>query len=47
VLLRTSMNTGHGIGSPLSARNEQQADIYAFLMAQLGMHYQEGAVAMP
>ena len=47
VLLRTSSSTGHGIGSPLSARNEQQADIYAFLMAQLGMHWQKGAVAVP
>ena len=39
VLLRTSGNVGHGIGSPLSERNALQADIYAFLLAQLGMRF--------
>jgi len=38
VLLRTSMTTGH-IGTPLNARNEQYADILAFLFAQLGIPY--------
>ncbi|MEP7070082.1 MAG: prolyl oligopeptidase family serine peptidase [Usitatibacter sp.] len=37
VLLRISMDTGHGIGTPLSTRVEEDADTYAFLMAQLGM----------
>ncbi|HEY5900153.1 MAG TPA: prolyl oligopeptidase family serine peptidase, partial [Burkholderiales bacterium] len=37
VLLRMSMNTGHGMGTPLSTRVEEEADIYAFLMDQLGM----------
>jgi hypothetical protein len=32
------MTTGH-IGTPLSARNEQYADIFAFLFAQLGIPY--------
>ena len=37
VLLRMSMDTGHGQGTPLRTRVEEEADIYAFLMAQLGM----------
>ena len=37
VLLRMSMDTGHGIGTPLATRIEQDADMYAFLMDQLGM----------
>jgi prolyl oligopeptidase len=38
VLLRTSMSTGH-IGTPLNARNEQDADIFSFLFSQLGLTY--------
>ena len=38
-LLRVSMDTGHGIGTALSARADEYADIYSFLMAQLGMTY--------
>jgi len=37
VLLRTSANTGHGIGTPLDARISQLADVYAFLFEQLGI----------
>jgi len=37
ILLRTSSSAGHGIGTALSERIRQQADIYAFLFAQLGM----------
>lgn len=37
VVLRTSANTGHGSGTPLSARVEQTVDAYAFLLAQLGV----------
>jgi prolyl oligopeptidase len=37
VLLRMSMDTGHGQGTPLKTRVEEEADTYAFLMAQLGM----------
>lgn len=40
VLLRTSGNTGHGMGTPLSAQIEQAVDTYAFLMDQLGVDYQ-------
>jgi prolyl oligopeptidase PreP (S9A serine peptidase family) len=31
------MDTGHGMGTPLSTRVEESADIYAFLMEQLRM----------
>jgi len=37
ILLRTSSSAGHGIGTALSERIKQSADIYAFLYAQLGM----------
>jgi prolyl oligopeptidase len=36
-LLRTSANSGHGIGSSLSQRIEQVVDMYAFLFDQLGV----------
>jgi prolyl oligopeptidase len=39
VLLRTNADTGHGIGSPLSAQIEEGADVYAFLFQQLGHAY--------
>ncbi|HEX4591044.1 MAG TPA: prolyl oligopeptidase family serine peptidase, partial [Gemmataceae bacterium] len=37
VLLRTSASSGHGIGTALSERIEETVDVYAFIMAQLGM----------
>jgi prolyl oligopeptidase len=37
ILLRTSSSAGHGIGTALSERIKQSADIYSFLFAQLGM----------
>jgi prolyl oligopeptidase len=37
ILLRTSSASGHGIGTALSERIKQLADIYSFLFAQLGM----------
>jgi prolyl oligopeptidase len=39
VLLRTSGNTGHGIGTPLDARIAQDVDMYSFLFAQLGVMF--------
>ena len=39
ILLRTSSTTGHGIGSPLSERNEQAADVFAFLFHELGVAF--------
>jgi len=37
ILLRTSTSAGHGIGTALSERIKQLADMYSFLFAQLGM----------
>ncbi len=37
VLLRINAEAGHGQGMPQDARVEQDADMYAFLMEQLGM----------
>jgi prolyl oligopeptidase len=38
VYLSINSHAGHGIGSSLSIRVNQSADIYAFLFDQLGMH---------
>ena len=35
VYLRTSDNTGHGIGSPLDERIDESADVFSFLLARL------------
>lgn len=37
IFLRTSSNSGHGIGAALSQRVEQDADEFSFLFDQLGM----------
>jgi prolyl oligopeptidase len=42
ILLRTSSSAGHGIGTALSERIQQSADIYAFLFAQLGISGKRG-----
>ena len=42
ILLRTSSSAGHGIGTALSERIKQSADIYAFLFGQLGMTGKRG-----
>jgi len=36
VLLRIDYDAGHGIGSTKKQRNEENADIYAFLFQQIG-----------
>ncbi|MGI8811646.1 MAG: prolyl oligopeptidase family serine peptidase, partial [Pyrinomonadaceae bacterium] len=36
VLLRVDYDAGHGIGSTKKQRNEEQADVFAFLFEQLG-----------
>jgi len=38
IMLRTTTSAGHGIGTALSERISQQADIYSFLFAQLEMN---------
>ena len=47
ILLRTSAGTGHGIGSPLSARNAETADWYAFVFKTLGVRYKPIAAPLP
>ena len=39
VLLRTSMQTGHGRGTSLSRQVEKYADVYAFLFHELGLTF--------
>jgi len=39
ILLRTSGDTGHGGGTPLSARIDELTDAYAFLFGELGVDY--------
>ncbi len=42
VLLRTDPDTGHGIGSPVSARVDEYADELSFLFLELGVRYPPG-----
>src|SRR6266576_3427068 len=37
ILLRTTSTAGHGIGTSLDERIDEEADVYAFLFDQLGM----------
>jgi prolyl oligopeptidase len=37
ILLRTEAAAGHGMGTALSTQIEEEADVYAFLVDQLGM----------
>ncbi|HZL78796.1 MAG TPA: hypothetical protein VFC17_08075 [Candidatus Limnocylindrales bacterium] len=37
ILLRTTATAGHGMGSSLKDRVAEQADIYAFLLQELGV----------
>jgi len=39
ILLRTSASAGHGIGTALDERIEQDADLFSFLFDQLGIEY--------
>ena len=45
ILLRTSANSGHGIGSSLAERIAQQTDELAFLFDQLGMTWRPHEVS--
>jgi prolyl oligopeptidase len=42
VLLLISFDSGHGSGTSLSKAIEQQADVFCFLIEQLGLHYKNG-----
>jgi prolyl oligopeptidase len=39
ILLRTTSSAGHGMGTPLDEQIEQDADLFSFLFAQLGIKY--------
>jgi prolyl oligopeptidase len=39
IVLRTSANTGHGMGTALSSRIAELADVFAFVFDQLGIDY--------
>jgi prolyl oligopeptidase len=39
ILLRTSSNAGHGIGTAVDEQIEEGADVYGFLFDQLGVRY--------
>jgi prolyl oligopeptidase len=41
VLLRTSATAGHGLGTALAERIEEEADAFAFLFDQLGIEYRK------
>jgi prolyl oligopeptidase len=47
VLLRTSATSGHGMGSALSEKIDQQADMLGFLYDQLGMSWTDPAAPAP
>ena len=38
ILLRLSASSGHGMGTPLTERISQEADVLAFLVQELGVH---------
>ena len=43
ILLRTSASSGHGIGTALDERIDEDADVFSFLFDQLGIEYTSGA----
>jgi prolyl oligopeptidase len=43
VLIRIETNAGHGAGKPTSKQIDEAADIWSFVMQNLGMHYDENA----
>jgi prolyl oligopeptidase len=42
ILLRTSSSAGHGIGTALDERIDEDADVFSFLFDQLGIQYTAG-----
>ena len=43
ILLRADAETGHGAGTPLNARIEEEVDVYSFVFNELGMKYRPPA----
>ena len=46
ILLRTSSSAGHGFGTALDEYVEEEADVFSFLLDQLGIKY-AGEESMP
>ena len=44
ILLRTSLDSGHGSGTPLDESIAQQVDVHAFLIDFLGIDYRPPGV---
>ncbi len=42
ILLRTSSDTGHGMGTPLAEQINQAVDVYAFLFDQWDVKFKAG-----
>ena len=42
ILLRTETRAGHGVGKPLSKQIDEAADVYGFLLWQLGLEPLKG-----
>ena len=47
ILLRADAETGHGMGTPLSSRIEEEVDVYSFVFNELGMTYKPNATKKP
>ncbi|RKG90050.1 prolyl oligopeptidase family serine peptidase [Corallococcus terminator] len=47
ILLRANAETGHGAGTPLNARIEEEVDVYSFVFNELGMTYKPNATKKP
>jgi prolyl oligopeptidase len=47
VLIRVETNAGHGAGKPTSKQIEETADIWSFVMHNLGMPFKEPGVSTP
>jgi prolyl oligopeptidase len=47
ILLRTEMRAGHGVGKPLSKQIDEAADVYGFLLWQLGLEPTKAAGPEP
>ncbi|RYZ40380.1 MAG: S9 family peptidase, partial [Myxococcaceae bacterium] len=47
ILLRANAETGHGSGTPLAARIEEEVDVYSFVFNELGMTYKPNATKKP
>jgi prolyl oligopeptidase len=39
ILLRTDDSTGHGMGTPLDAQIQEQADVFSFVLGELGVRF--------